>query len=263
MLTRVSPVEFVRPMRAGRTGPALLLCETADGTPHEVVVKFSGGCDENVVSLAREVIAACLAGDLGLPIPQPFLVEVGPEWSATITDPTIRARAQSSSPIAFGSRLIAGQYAAWSEGTLINAGMLPAATAIFVFDAITQNVDRRAENPNCLAKGDEIRIFDHEMCFTHGLIIGWRPPWVLGGLKVLETPGFHIFREQLRQKSLDLVQVRGAWQTLSDLRLSEYGAAIPAEWSAASAAVQRALALIRDARDNIDDCLAEVQRVLT
>ena len=41
-----------------------------------------------------------------------------------------------------------------------------------------------------------------------------------------------------------------------------YGTSIPAEWAAADQAVRRALALIRDARDNIDGCLAEVERIL-
>jgi hypothetical protein len=48
--------------------------------------------------------------------------------------------------------------------------MLPVAAAIFVFDAIVQNADRRVDNANCLVKGNEIRIIDHEMTFTHGLV---------------------------------------------------------------------------------------------
>jgi hypothetical protein len=78
----------------------------------------------------------------------------------------------------------------------------------------------------------------------------------------METPGFHIFREQLRGRAIDFSAIRAAWTSLSDERLTAYGQVIPAEWAAADDAVGRALALIKGARDNIDGCLSGVQRVL-
>lgn len=262
MLTRLSPIQFDRPTTSGRTRPSIVTCETPAGDTVEVVAKFSGGCDEGVTNLAREVIAACLAGDLGLPIPEPFLIDVTQAWTTVVPDVAQRQRIQSGSPVAFGSRLVTGQYAIWSQGNRIVDAMLPTAAAVFVFDAITQNADRRVTNPNCLVKGDEIRIFDHEMTFTHGLVIGWKPPWVLGGLSVLGTPGFHIFRDQLRGRAVDFEPIRASWSALSDARITAYSEAVPGEWAAAGDAVRRATQLIRDARDNIEGCLTEVQRML-
>jgi hypothetical protein len=117
-------------------------------------------------------------------------------------------------------------------------------------------------NPNCLVKGNQLRIIDHEMTFMHKVIIAWWPPWIPGGLHVLETPGFHIFREQLRRRPIDFGPIRAAWASLSDARLAAYGAAIPAEWTAAGETVQQAVSLIRDARDKIDACITELQRTL-
>jgi len=57
--------------------------------------------------------------------------------------------------------------------------------------------------------------------------------------------------------------VRAAWSGLSDARLAAYENAIPPEWAAAMPAIQSALTLIRDARDNIDGCINEAKRVLT
>jgi hypothetical protein len=262
VLTRLSALEFVRPMGSGRTQPALIVCETPAGDAVEVVAKFSEACDQGVASLAREVIAACLAGDLALPIPEPFLVDITSEWSRVVTDAMQRARIEASSPLAYGSRHITGQYAAWSTGYRVTDAMLPAAASILAFDAIIQNVDRRVDNPNCLVKGNELRIIDHEMAFTHGLVIGWRPPWMPGGLHALESPVFHIFREQLRRRPIDFEPIRAAWSSLSDAQVAAYGAAIPAEWTAAEEAVQQALSLIRDARDKIDACITELQRIL-
>jgi hypothetical protein len=51
----------------------------------EVVVKFSDFCDqkqENLAMESMEAIAGCLAGDLGLPIPEPWLISIPPDWAA-------------------------------------------------------------------------------------------------------------------------------------------------------------------------------------
>lgn len=66
----------------------------------------------------------------------------------------------------------------------------------------------------------------------------------------------------MRRKAIDFGAIRDAWLALSDAQIVAYGTSIPAEWAAADEAVRRALALIRDARDNIDGCLAEVERIL-
>ncbi len=263
MLTRVTAIEHHALITSGKTRPSRIVCERADGTTVEVVAKFSAGCDQREAGLAREVIAACLAADLGLPVPEPFLVEVPSDWADHVADPAQQARIKASSPVAFGSRHITGGYAVWHNEIRIDEAMLPIAAAIFTFDAITQNADRRTENPNCLVKGSKILIFDHELAFTHGLVIGWRPPWVLGGLKFMETPGFHILMARLVGRPIDFGPIRTAWASLSNARIEEYELVLPTEWAGAAGAVKAALSLIQNARDNIDGCLAEVKRVLT
>src|SRR5260370_11758325 len=84
---------------SGKTQPQ----ERTDGTVVEVVAKFSAGCEEHDASLAREVIAACLAVDLGFPVPEPFLVDVPRNWALHVTDPHQRARIKASSPVTAGS----------------------------------------------------------------------------------------------------------------------------------------------------------------
>jgi hypothetical protein len=186
MLARVRAVEYVRPMESGRTSPLLVRCAQPDGTVIEVVVKFSEFCDQRQENLAMEAVAACLAGDLGLPIPEPFFVDVPNEWADVVPDQARRKRILQSSRVAFGSRLVTGGYSVWTPDTRISDGMADTAAAIFAFDAIAQNADRRSENPNCLVRGESIRIIDHELTFAHGIIIGWHPPWSPGGLNWLE-----------------------------------------------------------------------------
>lgn len=266
MLKRISPIQFDLAPKQGRTQPSFITCELADGKAVEVVAKFAGGCDLGNISLAKEVIGACLAGDLGLPVPEPFLIEATAEWIDTIPDAERRAKARRGSMVGFGSHLVVGQFEIWKPGNMVSDVMLPAAAAIFIFDGIIQNPDRRSVNPNCLVRGDDLRIFDHEMAFSHDLpIIGqkWAPPWVLGGLKSMETNGNHIFRTGLKGRSIDFGPIRASWAGLSDAQVADYEKALPAEWTDVAGAAATATKLIRDARDNIDAVLEEVKRVLT
>lgn len=262
MLSLVTPISFIRPTGKGKTEPLMLRCERSDGTEVELVAKFSGGCEEKEVNLAREVIAICLAADLGLPVAEPMIVTASPQWIGSIPDPSIRAKVAGSCPLAFGSKLWTGQYSVWNSGTLVSEAMLPIAAAIFAFDAIIQNFDRQESNPNCLVNGEKILIFDHEQAFMHKLMLFWKPPWALGGLQKFEVPGKHIFRPNLLARAIDFESIKKSWANISDQRVKEYQAAIPPEWCANQAPLDAALALIKDARDNIDGCMQEISRVL-
>lgn len=261
MISRAVLTRIDRVAAQGRTGPILSACE-ADGEEEvEVFVKLSAGCDETVANLVREAIAACLGADLGLPVPKPWLVEIPPEIIPVVTDPQIADKLRRSCPIAFGSTRTPG-FSAWTTGQRLSDAMRPVAAGILLFDAIIQNPDRRAENPNCLVRGDDLRIIDHELAFAHRLILFWRPPWVLGGMKDLETPGRHIFLHELKGAPIDFGEIKSRWSTLSDARLEEYEGAIPAEWAAARETIDAALKLIAEARDNIDGCIGELGRIL-
>jgi hypothetical protein len=261
MIPRVLLTRVDRVATQGRTGPILSACEMEDGSEIEAFVKLSAGCDQGVANLAREAIAACLAADLGLPVPKPWIVEIPPEIIPIVSDAQVADRLRQSCPLAFGSTRTPG-FTAWSKGQHLTEITRPTATGILLFDAIIQNPDRRDENPNCLVRGNDLRIIDHELAFAHRLILFWRAPWVLGGMKDLETPGRHIFVRELKGAPIDIALIKSRWDGLSDARLREYGKAIPPEWAAAHTDVDAALKLIADARDNIDGCLKELGRIL-
>lgn len=257
VLTRIDRVAV-----QGRTGPILSACE-ADGEEEvEVFVKLSAGCDQGVVNLAREAIAASLAADLGLPVPKPWIVEIPPEIIPVVADAQAADKLRRSCPVAFGSTRTPG-FSAWTTGQRLSDAMRPVASGILLFDAIIQNPDRRTENPNCLVQGDELRIIDHELAFAHRLILLWRAPWILGGMNDLAAPGKHIFVHELKGVPLDFGPIKSRWAALSDARLREYEGAIPPEWAAARADMDAALKLIADARDNIDACIGELGRILS
>ena len=261
MLEVLHPFDFAQAITVGKTKPCLV---TAYGSavPIEVVAKFSARCEEKELSLAREVVSACLAGDLGLPVPQPYLLQIDPAWADAIPDDGYRKLIKESSAVAFGSSFISNGYRTWYSGQTVDGQLAQTALAVFAFDAMVSNPDRGPRNPNCLAKGNDIRIIDHELCFTHKLTLGWLEPWAKGGLEWASTPARHIFYQGLRGRKLDIAQICMRWSQLSDERLIEYGEAIPSEWGGASSSIQEALALIAGIRDNIEKCADELHRVL-
>lgn len=262
MIERAIAFEFVRAATNGRTEPLVMVCETERGESVELFCKLSVGCDQGAINLTREAVSACLAADLGLPVPVPYFVEIPSALSATIGDLLVARRMDCSLPLAFGS-MRANQFSPWIGGSKISKVLLPTAAATLVFDGIIQNPDRRIGNPNCLVRGDEIRLIDHELAFAHKLLLLWRAPWVLGGLQSLVEPANrHIFWSELVGQQIDFGPITTAWRALSDGRLREYVDIIPKEWAIALPEINAAVRLIADARDNIDSCIAEVRRIL-
>jgi hypothetical protein len=264
MLSLVTAVRFDGRASSGRTVPCRLTCEAADGAEVEVVAKFSDGCDRKVTALAMEAIAAMLAADLDLPVPEPFLVALEPEFIAGLPDADVAERARRSSPVAFGSKHLPPGYTSWPVGKTIPKDAIATAAEIFAFDALIVNEDRRTINPNCLFSGASLFIYDHEMAFpsTEGLI-GWQPPWMIGSLASLKQTQRHLFSEQLCGKPVNFDRLAGAWLTVTDVRLAAYRAALPDAWNSANQHADQALLYIGQVRDNIEAALQEVRRALS
>lgn len=267
MLEQVTAVRFDRRMGSGKTWPGLLSClrSGSEEDEVEVIAKFSGGCERQVGGLVVEAIAAMLAADLDLPIPEPVLVEFDSEFIGLIRlcDPALADRVERSVPLAFGSTKLPPGFAVLPRGKSVPQSLRAAAAEIFAFDALIQNPDRRPENPNCLLDGRIFAIFDHELAFvTHG-IIGWRPPWEAGGLDMIKGANRHVFFADLQGKSFDFNRLMGAWQAVSDARLHEYRQALPPAWGGGSEVADQILGYVAQVRENIEPALAEVRRVLS
>lgn len=263
MLSHVTAVRFDRRVQSGRTVPCRLTCEAADGAEVEVVAKLSDGCDRKVTALVMEAIAAMLAADLDLPVPEPFLVALEPEFIAGVPDETVADMARRSNPVAFGSKHLPPGYTSWPVGKAIPKDALATAAEIFAFDALIVNDDRRPVNPNCLFNGSSLAIYDHEMAFFTEGIVGWQPPWEIGSLESLKQRRRHLFSEQLCGKAVNFDRFAGAWLTVTNERLAAYRAVLPDAWNAAIQHADEALLYIGQVRDNIEAALQEVRRVIS
>lgn len=263
MLSHVTAVRFDGRVQSGRTVPCRLTCEAADGAEVEVVAKLSDGCDRKVMALVMEAIAAMLAADLDLPVPEPFLVTLEPEFIAGVPDETVSDMARRSNPVAFGSKHLPPGYTSWPVGKAIPKDALATAAEIFAFDVLIVNDDRRSVNPNCLFSGSSLAIYDHEMAFFTEGIVGWQPPWEISSLDSFKQTRRHLFSEQLCGKAVNFDRFAGAWLTITNERLAAYRAALPDAWNAASQHADQALMYIGQVRDNIEAAPQEVRRVIS
>ena len=267
MVVRLAADEFIRQATSGRTRPILTLCESESEKPLEVFCKVSAGCLEGVTSLAREVLASCLAADLNLPVPQPYLVEISSDLVSAVTDIDMRHRLQNSCAVGFGSARVENQFSAWTTGHRVTDAMLPSALGTILFDAAIQNSDRRVSNPNCLVSGHDLRLIDHELAFpSSSQLLNPVAPWKMGGTQWLCGVDGHIFCRDLKlnqkRRLLNFGPLRTLWCSISDARLEGYRAIIPQEWATALWAVDEGLKQIQHARDNFDGIIAEIGRVL-
>lgn len=261
MLARLTATQVIREAAAGRTKPLIVSCDNEVAQPIELFCKVSEGCEEGVVGLAMEVVAACIAIRLQLPVPSPFLVDLPPRLSQGGQDERIRRRIVASSSVAFGSMYLPRRFVPWHKGSRVSSETIQVALGAFVFDAVIDNADRKPRNPNCLHSGQEIRLIDHELAFTRNLVGNQPPPWKERGLQWLHGHDQHIFWDELRRhaRNLDFGRISGLWETLSDECLERIRRAIPAEWCGARPAVDKALNRIRQAKANMSGVTNEVR----
>lgn len=240
-------------MGNGRTKPCLITCEGSVATDEDVqlVVKFSAGCHEREKNLAIEAIAAMLAADLELPVPEPFIVVVDDEFIGSIDDPQLKAFVHSSCRVAFGSKLVPNGFASWVKNGRIPVELTQIAAEVFVFDTIIINADRRPINPNCLTNGDEIAIFDHELSF--GTELFWKEPWHENGFDMAARVENHIFSPSFfEQKPTELDRFKNAWKKLPVSRFRQYCEALPSEWVVDQQFLQRTVNYLLDIQGKID-----------
>lgn len=268
MLGHITAARFDRRMESGKSWPCLLACTRSDddGQDVEVVAKFSDACERKIGGLVVEAIAAMLAADLDLPVPEPLLVDFDSDFVDLIRsrNATLGERVARSVPVTFGpSRLPPGS-ALLPPGKRIPQGLRAQAAEILAFDALIQNPDRRVENPNCLSDGRDLAIFDHELAFFTRGVIGWTPPWQPGSLgAMIGGASEHAFFQELKGKPVDLSRLMGAWRSISDARLDEYRLALPPVWAEDDGVSEEALKYVAEVRAHIDLATTEVIRILS
>lgn len=262
-----APIRFDAQTSGGRSRPMRVAIETSDGKEHDVILKVSASLDIGVPGLMAEMLGSMLATDLGLPVNDPFLVDLTPEFAEAV-EPKVRSLLTESNPVGFASRAASHGWRLWDRHRdRVREPQRNRALEILSFDAFIGNDDRRPTNPNLLVRGDDWLLIDHELAFQFRRLLAPFEPWNQGQLNTIAhkgAPNEHLFALYLRGKpGLEFEAIRGAWEGLSEAHITEYEAALPPSWEVARADLRRALKHLRTVRDRIDDCLAELRRVLS
>lgn len=253
MLKKVTAYQLIRKMEKGRTSPCLIVCES-DAEDVELVVKFSAGFFEKEKNLVIEAIAAMLGADLGLPVPEPFLVEVDDVFIDSVAESGLKDLMRQSNRLAFGSKKLPDGFAVWPTYGRVPASLTQTAAEVFVFDAIIANSDRKPVNPNCLFSGGEIGIFDHELSLAHQQIIFWKAPWLEGGFDTIRQMDKHIFAPGMYESGpKGLERFKAAWDSLPESRFQEYCETLPFEWGDHDAYLEQTVSYLKEVKRNIAD----------
>ncbi|MEN2431210.1 HipA family kinase [Comamonas sp. F1-6] len=265
MLKEVDAVRYDRKMHNGKTTPFLLACEKETGEEVELIAKFSAGCEDQCGGLICEAIAAALAKDLGLPIPQPYIVNISPDFIATVGDEGHKQFLARSCPKGFGSERLPDGYSTWVAPTgKISDSLLASARSVIAFDSLFVNSDRRAENPNLMFNGSQIAVIDHEMALRQDMILFWKAPWTSGAFAPPFSLEKHLFYPMTKGSLVtDFDIFLQKLTVITDERIEEYASAIPVEWHQKKERISLAVEYIRDLRNNARPAIAELTKALS
>ena len=137
----------------GSSWPVLAL---ASG--RKVVVKLRGTA-QGLLPLVAEIVVGALADTLGLSTPERFLIEIAPNLPSDDRHEELRDLLERSHGLNLGLCYLDG----FRNVTVGDASRIDArlAASIVWLDALVQNPDRTAKNPNLMIKAGQIQLIDH------------------------------------------------------------------------------------------------------
>ena len=153
-LPHLTASRYLQPLREGGSLPAVV--ETEAGL---FVAKFRGA-GQGAGALVAELIAGGLARALGLPLPEPALIQVTPDFGLDEGDPEIRDLLRASHGTNIGLRYLDGafNYDGYAASDLVTPEL---AAEIVWFDGLITNPDRTHRNPNLLVWERQPWLIDH------------------------------------------------------------------------------------------------------
>ena len=260
MLLRLTATQFVRVTTSGRTKPIVCGCSDIAGNPAgEFIVKLLGRPKTGNYGALFELVASRLAQYFDILVPEAAAIEITPDFAEIVADvqPQLAAPLQAGVGLNFGSRII-NPTTTWLVGRTIPEAMMASAVKIFAFDALIQNPDRRADNPNLFTQGDNIYVYDHELSFSFLLALAASPqPWNLEDHNYLQH---HVFYGRLKSRELDLTDFRDRLNSLTEIVLTRIKAEIPKEWIHGN--WDRIEAHLNELRPHADEFVEQVRRRL-
>lgn len=168
MIATFIAVQFRRPMNRGLNRPFLAIAEpVAGGERCPLVVKPTAGYGDRPDAMLRELFALLLAKRLGLFTPEPVFVRFpeGLDWTAS-DHPEHAALIRQSPGWNLATVHLGNDWKQWiatAAPRSINGKDLESA---YCYDAMIQNSDREANNPNLLWRENQLALLDFDKAFA-------------------------------------------------------------------------------------------------
>jgi hypothetical protein len=134
----------------------------------KLVVKLRGTA-QGLLPLIAELVVGALCDAVGLPTPERYLVELPPHTPSEDPHQELGDLVARSAGVNLGLRYLEG----FRDVTVHDAGRLEVGLAarIVWLDALVENPDRTASNPNLMIKAGQAQLIDH------GAALGFQHDW--------------------------------------------------------------------------------------
>lgn len=248
-------------MQNGRNKPLLLVGEDDKGQEVEVVVKLRGREMTEKAQIA-ELVAAQLADDLGVDVPRAAVVEIVPGFEAIVPNGEAAEVIGKSMGMNFGSEHLGTDFTTWTPGRNPGSTQRGQAVAIFAFDTLIQNPDRKVENPNLWARSGRLGVYDHELALHMDVIGGVPKPWNAAQAGAFEFLRRHIFYPSLKGGSADFGPFEEKLGALTDTQIAAYEASVPEDWKDGNDLCQKITEYLCEARAERRKLIDLIQHLL-
>ena len=213
MLIKCDALSLIGIKLNGTTKPLVVECEyTDEDVPvrKTLLVKVNGLPRITNLDLYCETLGNMLAREFGIETPKPFVVQIDECFVKATQKPLWEESLKIQVGLGVGCEYFSQGFTSVKSDMYLSREKFEQAVIIYGFDLLTQNPDRRENNPNCALKGDKIIAFDFEksLSFLYP-ILGQKPePWELSKLN-LSGNDRHVFKSNLKAKEREI-----NWQPL-------------------------------------------------
>ncbi|MFA7421413.1 MAG: HipA family kinase [Melioribacteraceae bacterium] len=152
----------------------------------EFVVKLKSSQRMSPSAALRETLASLLAIELGIPTPNPVIIEISAPFVATRRGFDDFQRFNESIGVNFGNQFLEDNVIQFVPKDADSfKGRIKELQEIFVFDLFIENADRTYNKPNLLLKNGCVYVIDHEIAFSFYFILKFLrnpKPWTIDAI---------------------------------------------------------------------------------
>jgi len=164
----LTPISFEKTLESGgRTKPIIVRIKTNDNTEtDQYVVKLYGNNELGHHSSLREMLGAKMAIYFDIKSPLPAVMEITTDFVNLAVPGNQKLTLENSCGYNYSSTYILGAKI-YQNSSLLLKEYQNQALAIFAFDLLLCNYDRRSERPNLFFDDNGFIVYDHEMAFPY------------------------------------------------------------------------------------------------